>query len=126
MGEKPLIAIVDDDASVCRAMRRLVRSLDMEAESFSSGKEFLEQLAALPSFKPNCVVLDLQMPDMTGLEVQQCLAGSGLPVVFITAPDEVGARERALAGGAVGYLRKPFNDALFANTVRAALAMKTN
>jgi FixJ family two-component response regulator len=119
--DKPLIVIVDDDASVCRAMKRLVRALGMEAESFSSGQDFLDMMATLPSFHPACVVLDLQMPRMNGLEVQRRLAGSGLPVLFITAHDEMGARDRALAAGAVGFLRKPFNDEIFIRTLRAAL-----
>src|SRR5256885_10718052 len=95
-----LLAIVDDDASVCRAMRRLVRAHGMEAESFNSGQELLDRLARPPSFHPDCVVLDLQMPGMNGLEGQQRLLGSGVPGLFITAHDEPGARERALTAGA--------------------------
>jgi FixJ family two-component response regulator len=120
---KPLIAIVDDDESVCRAMKRLVRSLGMNAETFTSGNEFMDLIEAMPSFDPDCVVLDVQMPGMNGLEVQErvALSRSSLPVIFITAHDEVGARERALAMGAVAFLRKPFNDELFSKTLNAAL-----
>ncbi len=120
---KPLIAIVDDDESVCRAMKRLVRSLGMEADTFTSGQEFIDLIEAMPSFQPDCVVLDVQMPGMNGLEVQQRLASSRsrLPVVFITAHDEVGARERAIAAGAIAFLRKPFHDELFIRTLQAAL-----
>lgn len=120
---KPLIAIVDDDESVCRALGRLVRSLDMDAQAFSSGQAFLELLEALPSFRPDCVVLDIQMPGVNGFDVHNRIRTirAGLPVIFITAFDEGGARERALTGGAVAYLRKPFNDGVFAQTVRAAL-----
>jgi FixJ family two-component response regulator len=119
----PLIAIVDDDASVCRAMKRLVRSLGMNAETFASGQEFVDCLEAMPSFHPDCAILDVQMPGMSGLELQEWLAHSQrpFPVLFITAHDEVGVRERALAMGAVAFLRKPFNDELFAKTLRAAL-----
>ena len=114
---------MDDDESVCRAIKRLVRSLGMEAEAFTSGRDFVELIDAMPSFQPDCLVLDVQMPGMNGLEVQEQLAGrsSRLPIVFITAHDELGVRERALSAGALAFLRKPFNDALFIKTLTAAL-----
>jgi FixJ family two-component response regulator len=120
---KSLIAIVDDDESVCRAVRRLVRSLAMDAETFSSGQDLLDLLDAMPSFQPDCLILDVQMPGMNGLEVQERLAACGntFPVIFITAHDEVGVREKALAAGAVAFLRKPFNDELLIKTMREAL-----
>jgi FixJ family two-component response regulator len=122
MPDQPLqIAIVDDDASVCRAMKRLVRSLGMTAETFASGHDLIDLMHSMPSFRPDCVVLDVQMPGMSGLEVQQRLAGSGLPVIFITAHDEITAREQALAAGAVAFLRKPFSDDLFIKALNAAL-----
>jgi len=120
---KPLIAIVDDDVSVCRAVRRLVRSLAMEAETFNSGQQFLDLLEAMPSFQPDCLILDVQMPGMNGLEVQDLLASRSktVAVIFITAHDEVGVREKALAAGAVAFLRKPFNDELLIKTLREAM-----
>jgi len=120
---KPLIAIVDDDESVCRAIKRLLRSLGLEAQIFTSGQAFLDVIEATPSFQPDCVILDVQMPGLNGLEVQERLAKNAgwLPVIFITAHDVVGVRERALAAGAVALLRKPFNDELLISTVRAAL-----
>jgi FixJ family two-component response regulator len=120
---KPLIAIVDDDESVCRAIKRLVRSLGMEADTFTSGRDFIELIDAMPSFQPDCVILDVQMPGMNGLDVQEQLVSSGsrLPIVFITAHDEMGVRERALSAGALALLRKPFNDELFVRTLTAAL-----
>jgi FixJ family two-component response regulator len=119
----PLIAIVDDDESVCRAMKRLVRSLGMEGNTFGSGQEFIDLVEAMPSFHPDCLVLDVQMPDCNGLEVYRRLVagGSRLSVIFITAHDEAGVRERALAMGAVAFLRKPFNDELFIKTLHAAI-----
>lgn len=121
--DRLLIAVVDDDASVCRAMKRLIRSLGMNAEAFTSGREFLDFLEAMPSFRPDCVILDIQMPGMSGLEVQEQLiqGSSSLPVIFITAHDEVGVRERALAMGALAFLRKPFNDELIIKTLNAAV-----
>jgi len=119
-----MIAIVDDDESVRRAIQRLVRSLGMEADIFASGQEFVDLTEAMPSFHPQCVVLDVQMPGLTGLDVQAYLVQSGieLPVIFITAHDDVGVRERAMAAGAVAFLRKPFNDELFIRTLRVAMA----
>src|SRR6187401_1063932 len=102
---KPLIAIVDDDESVCRALKRLVRSLGMEADTFASGQEFMDLIEAMPSHQIDCVVLDVQMPGLNGLDLQERLHKSGneLPIIFITAHDEVNVRERALAGGAVAF-----------------------
>ena len=121
--DRLLIAVVDDDASVCRAMKRLIRSLGMNVEAFTSGREFLDFLEAMPSFRPDCVILDIQMPGMSGLEVQEQLiqGSSSLPVIFITAHDEVGVRERALAMGALAFLRKPFNDELIIKTLNTAV-----
>ena len=123
---KPIIAIIDDDASVCRAIKRLVRSLGMNAETFTSAKDFLDLIVAMPSFRPDCGILDVQMPGINGLEVQERLnrSGSTLPIIFITAHDDVGIRERAMALGAVAFLQKPFNDELFAKTVHAALDLE--
>jgi FixJ family two-component response regulator len=120
---KPTIAIVDDDASVCRAISRLLRSLGMNADTFSSGRDFIEHIGTMPSFRPDCVVLDVQMPGMNGLEVQELLVRSEnpLPVIFITAHDEAGICERALQAGAVAFLRKPFNDELLIKTLNEAI-----
>jgi FixJ family two-component response regulator len=120
---KPLIVIVDDDESVCRAVRRLVRSLAMDAETFNSGQQFLDLLEAMPSFQPDCLVLDVQMPGMNGLDVQAqlMLSGNRTPVIFITAHDEIGVREKVLAAGALAFLRKPFDDELLVKTLREAL-----
>jgi FixJ family two-component response regulator len=120
---RPLIAIIDDDESVCRALRRLVRSLAMDAETFSSGQQFLDLLEAMPSFQPDCLILDVQMPGLNGLHVQRLLAANAraLPVIFITAHDELGVRENALAAGAVAFLRKPFDDLLMVRTLNEAL-----
>jgi FixJ family two-component response regulator len=120
---KPLVAVVDDDESVCRAVRRLLRSLAMDAETFTSGQQFLDLLHAMPSFKPDCVILDVQMPGLNGLEVQSSLVKSGraIPLIFITAHDEVGVREKVLGAGALAFLRKPFDDQLLVKTLSEAL-----
>lgn len=125
---KPLIVIVDDDESVCRALKRLVRSLGMDGETFASGQEFLDLIEAMPSFHPDCVVLDVQMRGLNGLDVQDRLVTTDnpLPVIFITAHDDAVPRERALAAGAVAFVRKPFNDELFIKTLNVALRTGTN
>lgn len=120
---QPLIAIVDDDESVCRALKRLVRSLSMNAETFTSGQQFFDLLHAMPSFRPDCVILDVQMQGMNGLEVQELLSASGnqTPLIFITAHDELGVREKALGAGALAFLRKPFDDELLVKILGEAL-----
>jgi FixJ family two-component response regulator len=120
---KAHIAIVDDDESICRAMSRLLRSLGMDTKTFTSGHEFIEQIETVESFHPDCVVLDVQMPGMNGLEVQELLVRSENPppVIFITAHDDGNIRKRALQAGATAFLRKPFNDELFIRTLNEAL-----
>ena len=95
----------------------------MTAETYVSSTEFVDLIEALPSFQPDCVVLDVQMPGMSGIEVQACLrrARGGIPVIFITARDDRAVRAQAVASGAVGFLRKPFNDALLIRTLNTAL-----
>jgi len=117
----PLIAIVDDDPSVRRALGRLLRSFGLRAETFDSGEEFLRGLAS--SNRPDCVVMDVQMPVMSGLEVQQRLARERirLPLVFVTAFEEASVTERAIAAGAIGFLRKPFTDRSLIDLIRRAL-----
>jgi FixJ family two-component response regulator len=116
-----VVAVVDDDDSVRRSIKRLLRSVGIAAESFASGAEFLDTLAAIPSYRPLCVILDIQMSGINGLEVQRQLAPSGTPVIVITAYDEHSARETAIACGAAAYLRKPFNGAILIKAVEMAL-----
>jgi FixJ family two-component response regulator len=117
----PFVVVVDDDESVSRAIKRLLRSIGVEAETFARGDAFLEALSSAPSYRPACVILDVQMPGLNGLEVQRQLAGHGVPVIFITAYDEIGVRKQALAAGALAFLRKPFGDEIFLKTVREAI-----
>jgi FixJ family two-component response regulator len=116
-----IVAVVDDDESVCRAIKRLLRSVGIKAETFSSGEEFLGTLSSTASYRPACVILDFQMPGINGLELQRRLAPTGVPVIFITANGDPAVREKALASGATGYLRKPFNDAILVKAVEIAL-----
>ena len=124
MGDSnPFVAVVDDDDSVGRAIKRLLRSVGIGADTYLSGDEFLDTLSSMPSYRPGCVILDIQMPGLNGLEVQRRLDGSGIAVILITAYDDVGVRSQALASGAVGYLRKPFNDSILIKTVQTALGI---
>lgn len=120
----PLVAIVDDEESVCRALKRLVRSLGFRAQTFSSGDDFLGLMSGMPSFRPDCVILDVQMPGTNGLQVQEELAGRDFkpPVIIITAHDAPGVCERALAAGAFAFLLKPFTDEQLGRTLEQALA----
>jgi FixJ family two-component response regulator len=106
-----LIAVVDDDESVRRALKRLLRSADFEVQTYASGPEFL---SAFESQKPDYVILDIHMPGMTGFDVQRALAirHSEVPVIIITALHNEEDEARALRAGAARVLRKPVKDEL--------------
>lgn len=106
--DRPLIAVVDDDASFLRSVGRLLRAVGYRVEMFHSASEFL---ASPPAAPPQCLVLDVHMPDMTGLELYDKLTaqGSCLPVIFVTAYDTPQTRERAHQAGSFGLLLKPFD-----------------
>jgi FixJ family two-component response regulator len=117
---RPLIAVVDDEEPVRIALRRLLRSADLEVETFPSGAEFLD---SLKSHQPACVVLDLHMPRVNGFAVQTQLveAGSHLPVIVITGHDSPETRERVVAGGVSAYLRKPVDDQMLLDAIAIAI-----
>jgi FixJ family two-component response regulator len=117
----PLIAVVDDDPSVRRALERLIRSYGLRAATFHSSEGLLCALASTQTFA--CAVMDVQMPGLNGLEVQRHLnhEGIALPLVFITAHEEEGVAERAMAAGAVGFLQKPFTDQSLIELIHSAL-----
>jgi len=104
--EAPLVAIVDDDASVRQSTRRLIRSFGYRAEAFASGEEFLASASAA---RTACLVLDVRMPEMDGLEVQRRLAERGvqIPIVFLTGRASDEEERRARSAGAVDFLCKP-------------------
>jgi FixJ family two-component response regulator len=113
--EARVIAIVDDDESVRRSLQRLVRSAGYAVETFASAGEFL---AWLPRGQAACLVLDVHMNEMSGLELQQRLA---VPVVFITSQDDASTRARIEKSGAVGHLWKPFDEAAVLDVIRRAI-----
>jgi FixJ family two-component response regulator len=115
-----LVAVVDDEEAVRIALRRLLRSASLSVETFSSGAEFLE---SIKEHQPDCVILDLHMPQVGGFGVQARLAEAGirLPTVVITGHDTDESRERALAGGAAAYLRKPVDDQALLDAITEAV-----
>ncbi len=116
----PVIAIVDDGEPVHKALQRLLRSAGMAAETFPSGEAFL---ASLPLRRPACVVLDLHMPQVTGFDVLKRMTEGGFhaPVIVFAGHDSPEAYKRALALGALAYLRKPVNDEALLDAVRQAV-----
>jgi FixJ family two-component response regulator len=116
-----VVAVVDDEESVCRALKRLLVSAGLKVESYAGGRAFLDSLS---SHVPSCVVLDLHMPDVSGFDVQSTLAemGDGPPVVVITGHDAADVRQRAMDGGAAAYLRKPVDDEVLLAAVADAMA----
>ena len=121
MDEPPLVAIVDDDASVRSSTRRLIRSLGYRAEAFASGAEFLTSPVGS---RTACLVLDVRMPDMDGLEVQREILARQLdiPVVFISGWASDAEERRARAAGAVDFLRKPIATATLIEVLRKICA----
>jgi FixJ family two-component response regulator len=115
------IAIIDDDEAVRTALRRLLRCAHHRAEAYGSGREFLD---GLDQHTPDCLVLDMQMPEMSGLQIQQRLSaiGASVPVVMITGHDEVGAQEACLAAGASSYLRKPLDRSVLLEAIERAIS----
>jgi len=115
-----LIAIVDDEESVRKALSRLIRAAGFGVETFASGADFLRAVERRP---PHCVVLDLRMPHVSGFDVQRALkqADARVPVVIITGDDSPESRSEALGQGAKAYLRKPVDEALLIDAIQTAI-----
>jgi len=119
-GKTKLVAIVDDDDSMRSAMQGLLESAELPAQSFASAEEFLK------SGQQNqvaCLIADIRMPGMSGLELQAQLNAERrrIPIIFITAHGDEKMRMQALRAGAVEFMAKPFNDEALLESVRAAL-----
>jgi FixJ family two-component response regulator len=108
-GASPTVFIIDDDRGMRQAIQDLVESVGLRAESFATGEEFLKTQR---SGSPSCLVLDVRLPQMNGLDFQRRLAETGvhIPVIFITAHGDIPMSVRALKSGAVEFLTKPFRD----------------
>ena len=116
----PLISVVDDDESMREAIRGLMKSLGYTAEAFASAEEFLNSHKAP---RTSCLIADVQMPGMTGLELHHHLVSSGktIPTILITAYPDDSVRERALGDGVVCYLSKPFDESDLLTCIRSSL-----
>ena len=116
----PTVFIVDDDAGMRQAIQDLVESVGLRAESFTTGEEFLGKQRASD---PSCLVLDVRLPQMSGLDFQRKLAEVGvqIPIIFITAHGDIPMSVRALKSGAVEFLTKPFRDQDLLDAIQQAL-----
>ena len=120
----PMITVVDDDQSVRESLARLIRSVGLHVQVFGSAEEFL---SARDRRRADCLILDIRMPGMNGLDLQHALSTTDrqLPVIFITAHgSDNDVRARALAGGAVDYLLKPLQEEEVLRAIDAALSSK--
>lgn len=117
--EEPAVFVVDDDLSVRESLRNLLRSVGLKVETFSSAQEFL----SAPSSGPGCLVLDVRLPGLSGLDLQRRLAETkrDIPIVFITAHGDIPMSVRAIKAGAVEFLTKPFRDQDLLDAVRQAI-----
>jgi FixJ family two-component response regulator len=115
-----VISVVDDDESVRKSTRLLIESFGFRAATFESAQRFLSSDKLLDS---SCLVVDVQMPGMNGLQLQSELAVAGrrVPIIFITAYDDTESRRRAMQAGAVAFLPKPFTDEQLLQTIHSAL-----
>jgi FixJ family two-component response regulator len=118
----PTVFIVDDEAAVAESLRWLIESVGLKAETFSNAGEFL---AAYRPQRAGCLVLDVRMPAMSGLELQEQLNAQGisLPIIFVTGHGGVQTAVRALKGGAVDFIEKPFDDQRMLDLVHKAIAL---
>jgi FixJ family two-component response regulator len=121
----PLVFIVDDDSSVRKSLARLVRAAGFDVETFASAREFLVRPR---SDGPSCLVLDVRMPGMTGLDLQETLATAGqrVSIVFITGYPDARAHVKAMKGGAIDFLSKPVNDKDLVRSSRGSSRRETD
>jgi FixJ family two-component response regulator len=122
--EIPVISIVDDDESVREAIESLLKSVGYIAKVFPSAGDFLRSGQLDDT---GCLILDVQMPGMSGLELQSRLMASKspVPIIFISAHADAEARARALEAGAVGFLQKPFSEDALLNAIKSSVAIRT-
>ncbi|MEN3362847.1 MAG: hypothetical protein V7606_121 [Burkholderiales bacterium] len=118
----PVVSVVDDDASVRKSLSRLIRAAGWDAETYSSAAEFME---SKPSPGAACILLDIQMPGLTGPQLQEWLAGKGipLPVVFLTGHGDIPTSVQAMKRGAVDFLLKPVDDEVLLEAIRRAIVI---
>ena len=117
---KPIVFVVDDDLSVRRSTERLIRSIGIEAQTFTSAKEFLKSPRQQ---RPSCLILDVRMPGLSGMDLQRELAKSNIPIpiIFITGHGDISMSVRAMKEGAAEFLTKPFRSRALLDAVRSAI-----
>ncbi|WP_050028881.1 response regulator transcription factor [Verrucomicrobium sp. BvORR034] len=117
---EPIVFVVDDDASVRRSTERLIRSAGLEVQTFASGRDFLKH--PRPE-RPACLVLDVRMPGLSGMDLQQELGNLGLdiPIIFVSAHGDIPMTVRAIKAGAVEFLPKPVRGNVLVDAVREAI-----
>lgn len=115
-----IVWVVDDDEAVCDSLQLLLMTVGLESRTFPDGKSFLD---AFDDDRPGCVVIDLRMPGISGLELQEALhqRGSTLPVIFITGHGTVDSAVHAMRAGAIDFLQKPFDDQELLDTIQRAI-----
>ena len=121
MSKSPIISIVEDDAAVRLATENLVKSLGFDVYTFASAQEFLQSNREAETA---CLISDVQMPNMSGVELHANLANRGfrIPTIFMTAFPDESVRRRAMAAGAVGFLHKPFNGKVLIQFIQDAIS----
>jgi len=124
LAAEPCVSVVDDDELVLKSLERLLRSGGYAVRTFPSSHDYLAQRPA----GPGCVVLDMSMPGLSGLELQKRLADSGdpCPVVFLSGRADIPATVEAMKAGAVDFIEKPFDDAVLIGAIRAALDARSS
>src|SRR4051812_759918 len=122
----PLVAIIDDDVAVVRATKRLLNLRDIEATTFLSGTEFFDFTKQVPQPVLDCIILDVHMDGVNGLEVQRYMGDNGIttPIVFISSAVEPWIRDQAIAAGAVAFLNKPFDPEAFLDLIETVIARR--
>jgi FixJ family two-component response regulator len=119
--DRPLLSVVDDDEMLRESLPELLREFGFAARAFSSGQEFLSSDCM---DQTRCLILDVAMPGMSGLDLQEELKrrGQAIPIIFITAQKDEDIRKQAFRQGAVKFLEKPFSDSALLDAINAALA----
>ena len=122
---KPIVFVIDDDESVSKSISRLMKSIGINVRTFTSAKDFLDQEC---QYLSGCLVLDVKMPRMSGLELQQKLidCGSTMPIIFMSAHEDISAREQGLRAGAIAFIQKPFESRDIIELVKSTLSEFTN
>ena len=122
MADNPTVFVVDDDPGALRSLCWLIQQADLPVRAFCSGREFLESYSPQEA-EGGCLVLDVRMPEIDGLEVQRCLRKEGvaLPIIFITAHGDVPTCAEAFRAGALEFLEKPFDHTVLLQRIRKAM-----